>query len=398
MPVAAGTWSAGDWPFRSAHGKLHIGSSRSALRVPQTTPIWIMRRCRCFPRQCPLTLERHGHINDELPSAGAHLRAHLSGLVHRLAARRGENNPWESYDNSTNSPVRIDLLQDGVHGPQFVTAISASTPDDGEFIWIPGNSGVNFDTPGLRIQVAYVGDPSIMDRGQESLTVPDNSTTFFVDDASDANDEYTLGAIGSNRNTGKRADAPKPHPVNLLRAYDLPAGALVSIDTGAYPLFDAIRISGTTDLGLGTEEGFTLRGPTDIAKHVTINWIYSDGHPQALIELNDADFMTLRNLDVTGSQRGLWVTAGSDNFTASSITARNQTLDGIDITPINSGANFVGLVAENAGRDGIVITGPFATLSDGAQRTTSAGAFFLPVLAMHASKRWRPLEIKTVSM
>ncbi len=272
---------------------------------------------------------------------------------------------WESYDNSTNSPVRIDLLREGVHGPQFVTTIAASTPDDGEFIWIPGNSGVNFDTPGLRIQVSYVGDPSIMDRGQESFTVPDNSTTFFVDDASNSNDEYTLGAIGSNRNTGKRADVPKPHPVNLLRAYDLPPGAVVSIDTGSYPLFDAIRLSGTSDLGLGTEEGFTLRGPMDPAKNVTISWIYPDGQPQALVELNDADFMTIRNLELIGSQRGLWVTGGSDSFSASYITARNQTLDAIDITPNNSAANFVGMVAENAGRHGIVITGPFASLSDG---------------------------------
>ena len=108
-----------------------------------------------------------------------------------------------------------------------------------------------------------------------------------------------------------------------------------------------------------------MRGPTDTSKHVSINWIYPDTFPQALIELNDADFMTLTNLDVTGSQRGLWVTGGSDNFTASFITARNQTLDAIDITPNNSAANFTGLVAENAGRYGIVITGPFASLSDG---------------------------------
>ena len=307
----------------------------------------------------------YGHIDGELVSAGAHLALTYPDLYIDWQRDAAKTIRWESYDNNTNSPVRIDLLQDGVEGPQFVTTIAASTPDDGEFIWIPGNSGVNFDTPGLRIQVSYVGDPSIMDRGQESFTVPDNSTTYFVDDASDVNDEYTPGAIGSNRNTGKRADAPKPHPVNLLRAYDVPPGAVVSIDTGAYPMFDAIRLSGTTDLGLGTEEGFTLRGPTDPVKDVELTWIYPDGQPSALIELDDADFMTLSNLNVTGSQRGLWVTGGSDSFSASYITARNQSLDAIDITPNNAAANFVGLVAENAGRYGIVITGPFASLSDG---------------------------------
>ncbi len=318
----------------------------------------------------------YGHIEAELSSVGPHLALSYPDLYVDWQRDAAKTIRWESYDNSTNSPVRIDLLQDGAHGPQLVTTITASTPDDGEFIWIPGNAGVNFDTSGLRIQVSYVGDPSIMDRSQESFTVPDNTTTFFVDDASNANDEYTPGAIGSNRNTGKRADAPKPHPVNLLRAYDLPPGAVVSIDTGVYPLFDAIRLSGTTDLGLGTEEGFTLRGPTDPAKDVTISWIYPDGQPQALVELNDADFMTISNLELIGSQRGLWVTGGSDGFSASYISAKNQTLDGIDITPNNSAANFVGMVAENAGRYGIVITGPFANLSDGrAANNVERGVF-----------------------
>ena len=85
-----------------------------------------------------------------------------------------------------------------------------------------------------------------MDR-EESFTVPDNSNTYFVDDASNVNDEYTGAAVGSNRNTGKKAVSAKPHPVNLLRAYDIPAGSIVSIDTGIYPMFDALRISGSQD-------------------------------------------------------------------------------------------------------------------------------------------------------
>jgi parallel beta-helix repeat protein len=307
----------------------------------------------------------YGHSDEELASAGPHLAVRFPDLYLDWQRDAAKTLRWQSYDNSANSPVRIDLLQDGVHGPQVVTTIAASTPDDGELIWIPGNSGVNFDTPGLRIQVSLVNDAMTLDRAQEAFTVPDDSTTFFVDDASNSNDEYTLGATGNNRNTGKRVDAPKPHPINLLRAYDLPAAAVVSVDTGVYPLFDAVRISGSQDLGLGLEEAFLLRGPTDTAKDVTLSWIFPDGHPQALVELTDADFMTLSNLDLIGSPRGLFVAGGSDNFSASHITARNQTLDAIDITPLNPAANFVGLVAENAARHGIVITGEFASLSDG---------------------------------
>ena len=306
----------------------------------------------------------YGNTDAEPLVPSAHLRVTYPDLYIDWQRDVGKTIRWQSVGNSTNSPVRIDLVQDGPHGPQFVTTIAAATPDDGEFVVIPVNLGVNFDTPGLRVQVSLANDPITIDRAQEAFTVPDNTSTFFVNDGSNVNDEYST-AVGSNRNTGKTASAPKPHPVNLLRAYDLPAGAVVSVDTGTYPLFDPLRISGTFDLGLGLEEGFTLRGPTNTAKKVAISWIYPDNHPQALIELNDADFMTLTNLDVTGSQRGLWVTGGSDNFNASFITARNQTLDAIDITPVNPAANFVGLVAENAGRHGIVISGAFNSLTDG---------------------------------
>ena len=307
----------------------------------------------------------HGNTVAEVSAGSAHLALTYPDLYIDWQRDVAKTIRWQSYNNSTNSPVRIDLLQDGPHGPQLVNTIASSTPDDGEFIVIPANLGVNFDTLGLRVQVSLVTDPMTIDRSQESFTVPDNSLTYFVDDGSNANDEYTSSAVGSNRNTGKRADVPKPHPVNLLRAYDLPPGAIISIDTGTYPLFDALRISGAADLGLGLEEGFTMRGPIDTARHVTLQWIYPDNQPQALVELRDADFVTLSNLDLIGSQRGLWVTGGSDNLNASFITSRNQTLDAIDISGNHPGANFVGLVAENAGRNGIVISSAITSLTDG---------------------------------
>ncbi len=71
-----------------------------------------------------------------------------------------------------------------------------------------------------------------------------------------------LATLGDNRNTGKLATAPKPNPVNLLRVYDIQAGGVINVDSGEYILFDPIAISGTTDRGLGLEEGFTLRGPS----------------------------------------------------------------------------------------------------------------------------------------
>src|SRR5262249_22090504 len=122
---------------------------------------------------------------------------------------------WDSFNNATESNVRIDLYKDDpVLGPTLLLPIVASTPDDGEFIWTPSANAVAYGTLGLRIQIALLSDPTVVDRSTETFSVPELGDTYWVDDQSNANDEYTPGAVGSNRNTGKRADAPKPNPIN----------------------------------------------------------------------------------------------------------------------------------------------------------------------------------------
>ena len=74
---------------------------------------------------------------------------------------------WETVNNTSHSPVRIDLIQDTADGPAFVLNIATGTADDGEFIWIPDNSGIDFGTHGLRIQVSLVHDMTVIDRSQE---------------------------------------------------------------------------------------------------------------------------------------------------------------------------------------------------------------------------------------
>ncbi len=119
--------------------------------------------------------------------------------------------------------MAIKLLQDTALGPQLVTHITTSTVDDGQFTWIAANSGVNFGTAGLRVEVSLVSNPTILDRSSETFTVPENTNTYFVNDRAASGDEYT-SSLGSNRNTGKVATAPKPYPNNVLRIYTLGAG------------------------------------------------------------------------------------------------------------------------------------------------------------------------------
>ncbi|MGK7942832.1 MAG: right-handed parallel beta-helix repeat-containing protein, partial [Crocosphaera sp.] len=271
---------------------------------------------------------------------------------------------WETFNNPTNSPVRIDLYQDGVNSPELLTTIAAGTPDDGQYIWIPSNSNIDFGTYGLRIQVSLVDNPAIFDRSTEPFSTPEDGNQYFVDDNSNADDEYTPNAIGNNRHTGKIATAPKPNPVNLFRIYDVTADDVVNIDTGDYPLIVPLTLSGSQNRGLGLDDGFTFTGPSDSNLDVNLFPAIPGDRSSALIELIDADFITLSNLTLRNAQRGLWVHSGSDNFDANYITAYGHTSDGISIETNSPFSNLDSLVSYNNNEDGIYLNGIIASLTN----------------------------------
>jgi parallel beta-helix repeat protein len=191
---------------------------------------------------------------------------------------------------------------------------------------------VDFGTPGLRIQVSLVQNAAVLDRSQETFTVPEDGLTYYVDDASNTGDEYTPGATGSNRNTGKTADAPKPNPWNLFNTYELQAGAVLSIDTGEYPMIHSLMLSGSTDRGLGLDEGFTMTGPTGESATATLFPAVSTDLGWALIDLNDADFVSIRNVDLRNAQRGIHVQNGSDELDLDRIEAWGHSNEGIRVS------------------------------------------------------------------
>ncbi|MCW5626108.1 MAG: right-handed parallel beta-helix repeat-containing protein, partial [Burkholderiales bacterium] len=270
---------------------------------------------------------------------------------------------WETVNNTGFSAVRIDLVQDTPDGPKLLVNIVESTQDDGEYVWTPANSGIDFGTHGLRIQVSLVQAPAVIDRSQEPFSVPEDGREYWVDDGSNAGDEYTSSAVGSNRNTGKLASAPKPNPVNVLRAYRLDAGAILRIDAGDYPLIDPMTISGTFDLGLGLDEGFRVTGPLDATRIAQLFPAIAGNRTRALIELNDADFVTIEHLTLVDAHRGLYVHSGSESFAARHIRATGHAADGISIQSATPFADFSHLVATGNGAWGIAIAGPIRSLS-----------------------------------
>ena len=268
---------------------------------------------------------------------------------------------WETIDNSTHAPVKIDLYQDGLHGPELVLNITDSTADDGQFTWTPADTGVNYGTLGLRLQVSLVGLPQVMDRTVESFSVPENTNTYYINDRSTSNDEYAT-ATGDNRQTGRTAATPKPSPVSLLRIYTISPTQRVLIDNGNYVMHQPLVISGAG--ARGDDEGFTLSGPINGSRSVTFQLANSQ-LAAPLIELDDADSMVLQHIDLVGGTVGLLVRNDSIDLNATDLAVRGQTEDGVRIETESTGARFNGLRVTNAGDDGIDVSSQIHEIRNG---------------------------------
>ena len=268
---------------------------------------------------------------------------------------------WNSFGDADASSVRIDLLQDTPDGPVLLTTIASAVADTGSYVWIPANSGIGYGTYGLRIQISLVNDPGVFDRSAEPFTVPENGNTYYVNDDSTANDQYTT-AVGSNRNDGKLPSAPKPDPVNVLRVYTLGAGSTIEVDPGTYNLIHPIDVSGNVDAGLGLDQGFVLTGPTN-GSLATLEPAIPDNRNDTLVQLSDANFVTVENLTLTDAGRAIEVD-NSSNFSGIDLTITNVTEEGIRITGNVAAGLLQNVSVSGAGLDGIYISGVFGTLDD----------------------------------
>jgi len=260
---------------------------------------------------------------------------------------------WETVGNDALSPVQIDLYQDGVNGAEFVATIDSATADDGYYLWTPQLNAVDFGTYGLRIQISLVGDSIVLDRSAETFTVPEDTNTFYVNDGLATNDEHT-STVGSNRNTGRISSAPKPNVVNLLRTYSVSSDDTLFVDSGNYRHFETVVLSGAN--GIGDDEGFTLTGPTNSANVASFSFADLD-FVAPLVELNDADFMTIKHLTLVDAEYGIRIRNESTD-----VVATDLILTGHDESGIYSDSNsqidlLERITAASNGEYGIYVDG-----------------------------------------
>ncbi|TVQ30163.1 MAG: LEPR-XLL domain-containing protein [Phycisphaeraceae bacterium] len=83
---------------------------------------------------------------------------------------------WDSYNNIEGRDIRIDLLIDGVEGPEFLTNIFQGAADVGSLLWAPAKSDIPIGVEGLRIQISFEGNHGVMDRSAAAFGVVDPAT------------------------------------------------------------------------------------------------------------------------------------------------------------------------------------------------------------------------------
>lgn len=277
---------------------------------------------------------------------------------------------WFTYDNTGDSAIRIDLYQQTVHGLVLVTNITPSTPDTGSYAWIPANSGLSAGTTGLVIKVSLVTDSAITDRSTETFTIPAAGTTFYVNDNSTRGDQYTT-AVGSNRNTGMSPADPLPSLNVLFRTYSLGGTDTVYVDNGTYNDFSAIELSSNPAIGSGA--GVTILGPTNSGTAAVIQALGFTA--PAVIDVNDAAYVTLCNLALEGANYGVWIHNTSPNFVGSYLIAMNNLLGGIRVESDSSSATFAHLTISTNTGDGFYAGGPIISLTNSSSTNNTGDGF-----------------------
>lgn len=273
---------------------------------------------------------------------------------------------WHSYQ--VGGRLSIELYKEGAGKVADLATVDVSR---GAYDWSPAEAGIAGNiNDRYRIRLVSLENAAIDDVSREAFSVPPDSPLFYVDDASNTNDQYTPTAVGSNRNTGKTPSDPKANLLPVLRAYDLGPGDSVMIDTGDYNHVRNTVISG--ELRLGNDEGVEITGPTDPAKIARLDR-GNTNYGATNIEIDGADFTAIRHLTLVNGYDGLTVRNSSTYFDGTDLVAANNANDGFYIDYGATGTKVERLTAEYNGNNGIYIVTPIRELRD--SRANNNGNF-----------------------
>ncbi len=152
------------------------------------------------------------------------------------------------------------------------------------------------------------------------------------------NDSVTTGdvfttAVGNNAFDGKSPDQPMSSLTSLLAAYNFGPGDVIHIDSGNYRLIKTAVLT-SQETGLRIEGPSTGPGAILDRANTTYN----------VIELVNADNVTLDRLTIRGGATGVYAANGSDsdNFTLSNSIITGNSSYGVYLDQTNDLASSWG--------------------------------------------------------
>ncbi|NRB00662.1 MAG: right-handed parallel beta-helix repeat-containing protein, partial [Rhodobacteraceae bacterium] len=231
-------------------------------------------------------------------------------------------------DRTETGTITVDLsVDDGANYTPLATGLALDRFGLASLDWTPGVATTD-NTAILRVTEEGAATTDTSDTG---FLIAPIGNTYYVDDGSNANDQYTPGAVGDNANSGKTPDAPMASITALLRAYDLGPGDTVLIDTGDYSLIQNITLTEADEGDEGARLVFS--GPTEDGKEATLTRS-SSVNGAYLFDFSGADYVTLTDMTLRAGQSTILV--------RSDVGTEGLTFANLDIAGARENGIFVG--------------------------------------------------------
>ncbi len=385
MKSSSGSWTDGYGMFYENGDLVFFVNNWSSVRV-----------------QAPLTLDAWQHVAATYSQADGELRLYINGtqvdsrsysspINHSgsAALQLGQSTGSTSYTwtggldeiavyplaltdqavsqhfllgtNADASAVDVELVRDSDPGYSYLIADDAL--NDGSLDWtIPDDAGQIPPAADYRVRVTRTDNVLLTDESSNVFSITAPITTYYVDDNSNTNDQYTPGATGDDANDGLSPATPKASIRAVLEAYDLGPGDTVLVDHGSYTLSTNIVID-------AADAGVTIQGPAAAGSAAVLDRANTTSGSY-VVELIDADGVTLDGLSLTGGEYGVYAAndSDSDDVTITNSRVFDNDRNGILIFSGNDRLTLSGNTVfdhRSSSSTGIFVTGSSAVMLQG---------------------------------
>ncbi len=238
---------------------------------------------------------------------------------------------WRSQDFQ--DTVTIELLRASGGTPLVITS---SAPNTGSFVWtVPANQTQAND---YLIRITRNSGANAVGLSPSPFMITPPVNIFYVNDATVTAGDWTTSA-GNDANSGLSPAEPKASLAAILALPTVGPGSVVRVDSGTYNLTSNLIITAAS-AGI-TIEGFN--DPTQPSKFALVNR-GSTTSTSYVMELRNADNLTIKNLRLTGGYYGIFTsnTSDSDNVTIRDSWIYNNAFGGILLDITNDNPSVIG--------------------------------------------------------